>query len=403
MRLVGYGSMALESFVAIMALIAATLLDPGVYFAINTGAGIVGATPEAAVHTITGWGFPVTVEQMRRSPHSMGEQTLFARTGGAPSLAVGMASIFGSTFGQGLLALWYHFAIMFEAVFILATLDAGTRVGRFMLQDVLGHVWTPLGRTSWYPSVLFASAPWLPRWGYFLYVGVIDPNGGVNILWPLFGISNQMLAAIALSIATGIIIKSRKPRYALVTLVPLAWLALVTTTAAFQKITSPDARIGLLAAANELAAKLAIRCSAAGEGRRRPAPDLQPAPGCSPCHALHRDPVAGDLRHGAHLRAAAARAAGAAKFRDSLPGAWCAQCRRRGGAVRTAARVFAGSAAVRAGRQAWRWLRELSGDDAYERYRHHHAVLHPGEPPLCRRAHYEQAQRHKWSGVSRCC
>src|SRR5450432_671512 len=177
-RLVGYGSMALESFVAIMALIAATLLDPGVFCAINSGSCIVGATPEAAVHTITGWGFPVTVEQMRALAQAMGEQTLFARTGGAPSLAVGMASIFGSTFGQGMLALWYHFAIMFEAVFLLATLDAGTRVGRFMLQDLLGHVWAPLGRTSWYPSVIFASAAMVAAWGYFLYVGVIDPMAG---------------------------------------------------------------------------------------------------------------------------------------------------------------------------------------------------------------------------------
>ena len=256
-RLVGYGSMALESFVAIMALIAATLLDPGVFFAINAGAGVVGATPELAVHTISGWGFPVTVEQMRDLAHAMGEQTLFARTGGAPSLAVGMASIFGSTFGRGLLALWYHFAIMFEAVFLLATLDAGTRVGRFMVQDLLGRAWEPLGRTSWYPSVLFSSAVIVGAWGYFLYVGVIDPNGGVNILWPLFGISNQMLAAIALSIATGILVKSGRARYALVTLVPLGWLALVTTTAAWQKITSADVHIGLFAAANDLAAKLA--------------------------------------------------------------------------------------------------------------------------------------------------
>ena len=256
-RLVGYGSMALESFVAIMALIAATLLDPGVFFAINSAAGVVGATPEAAVHTISAWGFPVSVEQMRALAASMGEQTLFARTGGAPSLAVGMASIFGSTFGQGLLALWYHFAVMFEAVFLLATLDAGTRVGRFMVQDLLGRVWQPLGRTSWYPSVLLSSALIVAGWGYFLYIGVIDPNGGVNILWPLFGISNQMLAAIALSIATGIIVKSTKPRYALVTLLPLAWLALITSTAAWQKITSPDVRIGLFAAARDLADKLA--------------------------------------------------------------------------------------------------------------------------------------------------
>jgi carbon starvation protein len=257
-RLVGYGSMALESFVAIMALIAATLLEPGVYFAINSAAGVVGAAPAAAVHTISGWGYPVTVEQMQALANAMGERTLFARAGGAPSLAVGMASIFGSTFGKGLLALWYHFAIMFEAVFIMAVLDAGTRVGRFMLQDLLGHLWQPLGRTSWYPSVLIASALMVGGWGYFLYIGVIDPNGGVNILWPLFGIANQMLAGIALSVATGILVKSGKLRYTLVTLVPLAWIALVTTSAAWQKITSADVRIGLFAAADDLAHKLAL-------------------------------------------------------------------------------------------------------------------------------------------------
>ena len=256
-RLVGYGSMALESFVAIMAMIAATLLDPGVYFAINSGAGVVGASPEVAVHTISGWGFPVTAEQMQALAQSMGEHTLFARTGGAPSLAVGMASIFGSSFGRGLAALWYHFAIMFEVVFILTTLDAGTRVGRFMLQDLLGQLWSPLGRTSWYPSVLFASTVLVAAWGYFLYVGVIDPNGGVNILWPLFGIANQMLAAIALSVASGILIKSGRARYALVTLLPLSWLAIVTTSAAWQKIASSDVHIGFMAAAADLAAKLA--------------------------------------------------------------------------------------------------------------------------------------------------
>jgi len=256
-RLVGYGSMALESFVAIMAMIAAALLDPGVYFAINTAAGVVGAAPEAAVATISSWGFPVTVEQMETLAREMGETTLFARTGGAPSLAVGMASIFGSTFGKGLLSLWYHFAIMFEAVFILTTIDAGTRVGRFMLQDALGHVIKPLGRTSWYPSVVFASTVVVAGWGYFLYIGVIDPNGGVNILWPLFGIANQMLAAIALAIGTAIIVKSGKARYAWVTGGPLAWLAVITTVAAWEKLTSPDPRVGFFSAANDLAAKLA--------------------------------------------------------------------------------------------------------------------------------------------------
>jgi carbon starvation protein len=256
-RMVGYGSMMLESCVAIMALIAATLLEPGIYFAINTAPGVVGATAEAAVATITGWGFPVTVEQMTTLAREMGESTLFARTGGAPSLAVGMASIFSSAFGQGLLALWYHFAIMFEAVFILTTVDAGTRVGRFMVQDFLGHFWKPLGETSWYPSVLISSGLVVAGWGYFLYIGVIDPNGGINILWPLFGIANQLLAGIALSVATGILIKHGKLRYAWVTAMPLAWLSIVTTTATYQKVVSPDVRIGFLSAADQLAGRLA--------------------------------------------------------------------------------------------------------------------------------------------------
>jgi carbon starvation protein len=256
-RMIGYGGMLLESMVAVMAMIAATVLDPGVYFAINSPAAAVGKEAADAVAKITSWGFPVTVEQMNVLAQQMGEATLFARTGGAPSLAVGMASIFGSAFGQGMLALWYHFAIMFEAIFILTTLDAGTRVGRFMLQDMLGNLWPAMGRTSWYPSVLFSSAIVVAAWGYFLYIGVIDPNGGVNILWPLFGISNQMLAAIALCVATGILVKSGKLRYAWITALPLAWLVIITSTASWQKLTSDDPRIGFLAGANSLADKLA--------------------------------------------------------------------------------------------------------------------------------------------------
>lgn len=256
-RMIGYGAMLLESFVAIMAMIAATVLDPGVFFAINSPAGIVGKEAIDAVAKINSWGFAVTVEQMQQLARDMGETTLFARTGGAPSLAVGMASIFGSAFGKGLLALWYHFAIMFEAIFILTTLDAGTRVGRFMLQDMLGNIWPKLGQTSWTPSVIFTSALVVAGWGYFLYIGVIDPNGGVNILWPLFGIANQMLAAIALCVATGILVKSGKLKYAWITGVPLLWLVTITSTAAWQKIFSEDIRVGFFAAANDMAAKLA--------------------------------------------------------------------------------------------------------------------------------------------------
>jgi carbon starvation protein len=256
-RLVGYGSMALESLVAIMAMIAATLLEPGVYFAINSPLAALGGSPEAVVTTLSQLGFPVTLETMQSLAKQVGESSLFARTGGAPSLAVGMASILSSTFGSAMISIWYHFAIMFEAIFILTTLDAGTRVGRFMLQDTLGHLWKPLGRTSWYPSVVLTSGLIVAAWGYFLYVGVTDPNGGINILWPLFGISNQMLAAIALSVMTAILLKGRKPWHALVTAVPLLWLAVVTSSAAWLKIMSDNPKIGFIAGAHDLSAKLA--------------------------------------------------------------------------------------------------------------------------------------------------
>ncbi|MFE9293249.1 carbon starvation CstA family protein [Streptomyces niveus] len=244
-RMIGYGAMLTESFVAIMAMITACIIDPGLYFAINSPAGVIGGTVESASAAVANLGFTISPDQLAQAAKDVEESSLLSRTGGAPTFALGMSDIFSSVIGgAGMKAFWYHFAIMFEALFILTTVDAGTRVGRFMLQDMLGNVYKPMRQVSWKPGVWFASAVVVGAWGYFLWVGVHDPLGGINQLFPLFGIANQLLAAVALAVCTTLLVKSGRLKWAWVTAVPLAWDAAVTLTASWQKIFSDDPRVG---------------------------------------------------------------------------------------------------------------------------------------------------------------
>ena len=257
-RLVGYGAMLSESFVAIMALIAACILDPGLYFAMNSPAGLLGPTVETASAAVNKLGFVITPEALTSAAAAVEESTLVARTGGAPTLAVGMSEIFAGVFGGAAMkAFWYHFAIMFEALFILTTVDAGTRVGRYMLQDTLGNVYKPMSDVNWKPGMYLCSAAVVGAWGYFLYAGVTDPLGGINQLFPLFGIANQLLAAVALTVCTTLLITSGRARYAWVTGIPLAWDAAVTLTASYQKVFSADPTLGFFAQRTKFATALA--------------------------------------------------------------------------------------------------------------------------------------------------
>ncbi|KMS73739.1 carbon starvation protein CstA [Streptomyces viridochromogenes] len=243
-RMIGYGSMLMESSVAVMALVAASIIDPGLYFAMNAPAGVIGDTVQNASQVVGSWGYQISPEALARAAENVEESSLLSRTGGAPTLAIGVSEIFSEVTGGSLRAFWYHFAIMFEALFILTALDAGTRVGRFMLQDILGNVYRPFRNVSWKPGLVITSAVVCGLWGYFLWVGVHEPLGGINQLFPIFGISNQLLAAVALAVCTTLLVKSGRLKWAWITGVPLAWDATVTLTASWQKVFSSDPKVG---------------------------------------------------------------------------------------------------------------------------------------------------------------
>ncbi|MGW7066506.1 carbon starvation CstA family protein [Streptomyces sp. NPDC054855] len=243
-RMIGYGSMLMESSVAVMALVAASIIDPGLYFAMNAPAGVIGDNVQAASQAVANFGYSISPEELAQAAKNVEESSLLSRTGGAPTLAVGVSEIFSKVTGGSMKAFWYHFAIMFEALFILTALDAGTRVGRFMLQDMLGNVYKPFKNVSWKPGLIITSAAVTGLWGYFLWVGVHEPLGGINQLFPIFGISNQLLAAVALAVCTTLLVKSGRLKWAWITGIPLAWDATVTLTASWQKVFSSDPRVG---------------------------------------------------------------------------------------------------------------------------------------------------------------
>ena len=257
-RLIGYGGMLMEAFVAVMALIAACVLEPGLYFAMNAPAALIGTTPESAAAAISSWGFVITPEMLTATAQDIGESTVLSRTGGAPTLAVGMAQILhGIVGGKGMMAFWYHYAILFEALFILTTIDAGTRVARFMIQEVIGVVYAPFRRTESWTANIVCTGLAVSGWGWFLYQGVVDPLGGINTLWPLFGIANQMLASIAMIFVCVVMVKMKRERYLWIPALPTAWLLVCTMTAGWQKLFHADPKIGFLANADKFGTALA--------------------------------------------------------------------------------------------------------------------------------------------------
>jgi len=432
-RPIGYGAMCLESLVAIMALIAACTLEPGVYLSMN-----IKGEPAATVSTVSSAGFHVSQDNMEQLAHQLGEKTLFGRTGGAATLAVGMAQIFSRVVNGHGLDLWYHFAIMFEALFILTTLDAGTRVGRYLIQDALGQVWKPLGRTQSLGANLLASVLMVCGWGYFLVQGVRDPLGGINSLWPLFGIANQMLAAIALCLATTVILKmqlappttnspgsglmkpaGRRPALALVTLVPLVWLLTVTMTAGVQKIGSHDPRIGFIAQARQL--------DKAEEGLRRALISAKSEPGPEATQSAEKALRSNRMLHFNNLLDAAVAtvllALTATISTVSANEWWLLLSRRRSAVLRETAPVWLTAPhAVAPGRSglagvfplALALLRELSTEASVERAQQSPAICQcteqhgkldgqHGSAIKTRSQAYLEVTEHRFKGVTRCC
>ena len=405
-RMIGYGAMLMESFVAVMAMIAASIIDPGLYYAMNAPAGVVGSTVQSASEAVNNLGFQISPDALAQAANDVDEETLVARTGGAPTLAVGMSTIFAGATGAGLKAFWYHFAIMFEALFILTTVDAGTRVGRFMLQDTLGNIYKPFRDVSWKPGVWGASAVIVAAWGYFLYAGVTDPLGGINQLFPLFGIANQLLAAVALTLCTVLLIKAGKLKWAWVTGIPLVWDAAVTLTASWQKVFSDDPKLGFFSQRDRFKEALDQ-----GEvlAPAKSLDDMQKVVTNSTvdgilaaffailivivildatrvCHQGH--PVAG----------AAAQHRGAGRG---------VEARRAVRAVRQLRGTRAGgpSMTVRDAFSGVRWyLREVSGETKYDRYVEHRRRNHPGEPVMSRRDFERRRQDLRESRPqNRCC